>query len=94
VPGKDDRLSVTRSARKELVGLPTKIGDQVERTIERLLARLRDGQRPQDMKGLEGRADTYRIDSGEYRVLFELDEAAAVVRVIRVRHRRDVYRTL
>ncbi len=92
--GKAYRLVVSRSAAKDLVGLPPKIGDQIERTIDRLLARLRAGQRPQDMRPIVGRPHTYRIDSGEYRVLFEVDEAAAIVTIIRVRHRKDVYRNL
>lgn len=46
------------------------------------------------MRGIVGRPDTFRIDSGEYRVIFEMHEATAVVNVIRVRHRRDVYRNL
>jgi len=92
--GKLYRLVVTRTATKELGGLPPKIGEQVERTIDRLLDRLRQGQRPQDMRAIVVRPGTFRIDSGEYRVPFELNEANALVTVIRVRHRRDVYRNL
>ena len=94
MPGKPYRLGITRSARKDLLDLQPRVSEQVERTIERLLARLREGQRPQDMKALRGRPETYRIDSGEYRILFSLDETAALVTILRVRHRRDVYRNL
>ena len=88
------KLVVTRSARKDLLDLPTKISEQVERAIDRVLARLNEGQRPQDMKRVRGRPQTYRVDSGEYRILFSLDETAKVVTVIRVRHRSHVYRNL
>lgn len=94
MPSKVYRLVVTRSARKELLALPPRINEQVERAIDRLLARFNEGERPQDMKKLRGREQTYRVDSGEYRILFTLDESAALITVMRVRHRKDVYRGL
>lgn len=36
----------------------------------------------------------YRIDSGEYRAVFEVDTDAKTITVTRVRHRKDVYRNL
>lgn len=92
--GKPYRLVVKRSARKEMLDLPPKISDQIERAVDRLLTRLRDGERPQDMKALKGRPDSYRLDSGEYRILFSIDEGAALITVFRVRHRRHAYRDL
>ena len=65
MPGKDYRLIVSRSAEKDLLRSPPKVGDQIERAIDRLLDRLRHGERPQDMRGIVGRPDTFRIDSGE-----------------------------
>jgi mRNA interferase RelE/StbE len=94
VPNEAYRLVVTKTARKELLALPPKISRQVERTVDRIMARLRQGERPQDMKKLQGRAGAYRVDSGEYRILLELDEDASLITVFRVRHRRDVYRNL
>lgn len=87
-------LVLTHSARKEVRALPTKIGLQVEHTLERLLARFREGQRPQDMRPLQGFHDRYRVDTGEYRILFDVDEAQLSITIFRVRHRKDVYRNL
>jgi mRNA interferase RelE/StbE len=39
----------------------------------------------------EIRAD-WRIRIGDYRVIYEIDEKTSIVRVMRVRHRRQVYR--
>ncbi|HLC29442.1 MAG TPA: type II toxin-antitoxin system RelE/ParE family toxin [Dehalococcoidia bacterium] len=94
MPGKEYRLEVTRSARKDLVGLPEKVSRQIEKAIDRLFSRLLAGQRPQDMKTVHGRPHTYRVDTGEYRVLFSLDETAKVITIFRVRHRKHVYRNL
>lgn len=88
------RLVVKPTTQKDILGLQPKIRRQIEAAIDRLLATLNEGQRPQDIKPLAGRPDHYRIDSGEYRILFQLDEAAGLVRVFRVGHRKDVYRNL
>ncbi|MSQ14530.1 MAG: type II toxin-antitoxin system RelE/ParE family toxin [Dehalococcoidia bacterium] len=55
---------------------------------------LEDNPRPQDIKPLKGEEDAYRVESGEYRILFHLDEKAKVVTIFRVRHRKDAYRGL
>jgi len=94
VARKTYRLEVKRDARKELLDLPPKINRQVQETIDRLLNTLNQGRRPQDVASLKGRDRSYRIDSGEYRVLFELNDDEAFVVVFRVRHRRDAYRGL
>lgn len=88
------RLEVKRDARKELLDLPPKINRQVQETIDRLLNTLNQGRRPQDVASLKGRDRSYRIDSREYRVLFELNDDEGLVVVFRVRHRRDAYRGL
>lgn len=94
MPGKAYRLEVTRSARKELIELPPKVSEQVERAIVRLLSRLLEGERPQDVKPIRGRPQTYLVDTGEYRILLVLDEKASTVIIIRVRHRKHAYRNL
>ena len=62
-------LFITRAGEKDIKKLPTKkIRGQICSKIEAL----RDNPRPQDIKPLEGRKHTYRIDSGEYRILYEI----------------------
>ena len=71
---------ITKTARDELDGLPKpRISRQVRETIERLATTLRAGQRPQDMRNIQGRPNTHRIDSGEYRVLFVVEPGEVVV---------------
>lgn len=94
MPPRSYRLQLTRSAEKELLRLPPKIRRQVEQAIDRLLATLQAGERPQDMASLVGEPEGYRLDSGEYRILFYLLESDSLVKVIRIRHRKDVYRNL
>jgi mRNA interferase RelE/StbE len=41
---------------------------------------------------LTGSKNDWRIRIGDYRVLYEIDEKTKAVRIMRVRHRREVYR--
>ena len=47
--------------------------------------------RPPGAKALQGRSG-YRIRVGDYRVLYTVDDGVVEVWVVRVGHRRDVYR--
>ena len=42
---------------------------------------------------LSGADDLYRVRSGDYRVIYQLRDEALLVLVVRIGHRRDVYRT-
>lgn len=53
---------------------------------------LADDPRPSGCKKLVGSEHTYRIRVGDYRIVYDIQGAKLVVSVIRVRHRRDVYR--
>ena len=83
-------VRLNRAARRELNRLDSRIHRQV---LEKILA-LGDNPRPRDVKLLRGRDRSYRVHSGEYRILYEINEATKVVLVVRVGHRREVYRNL
>ncbi len=92
--GTEYGLAVLPAAQKDIRALPPKIRGQIVRAIDRLLERYRAGERPQDMKPVEGLPHRYRIDSGEYRILYEDHADRSELLVFRVRHRRDAYRNL
>ena len=48
--------------------------------------------RPPGCRKLEGSKHDWRIRVGDYRVVYEIADQIRVVRVNRVRHRREVYR--
>jgi mRNA interferase RelE/StbE len=48
--------------------------------------------RPPGCRKLSGSQNDWRIRVGDYRVVYEITDAIRVVRVNRVRHRREVYR--
>lgn len=41
---------------------------------------------------LRGSEDRYRVRQASYRVIYEVDDAARTVTVVKIGHRRDVYR--
>lgn len=92
MPDRPFELVITRDAQKEIASLGPRIGEQVLRATDRLLERYQAGERPQDMKPIRGIPGNFRIDSGEYRILYRV--AGTVITVWRVRHRRDSYRNL
>lgn len=88
-------LRVDREVVKGLVRLDAKIFRQIVRRI----LELSQNPRPHDSEELKGYHDPevpgrkgYRLDQGDYRVLYTVDEKAGRVIIFRVGHRRDVYR--
>lgn len=47
--------------------------------------------RPRGCRKLRGLSDTFRIRVGQYRAIYIVDDIERVVRVTRVRHRREAY---
>ncbi len=75
------------SAAKELEALP-------KQEIPRLVARIRalaEDPRPQGALKLSGR-ERYRIRQGDYRLVYAVDDRERAVRVVKIGHRKDVYR--
>jgi mRNA interferase RelE/StbE len=60
------------------------------RIIARIEA-LADNPRPQGYEKLAG-SSAYRIRQGDYRIIYTINDGTIVVEMIRVGHRRDVYR--
>lgn len=46
------------------------------------------------MKKLKGGSGYFRVCVGDYRIIYDVDDASRLVRVARVLHRRDAYRRL
>ena len=54
-------------------------------------AALADTPRPPGCKKLKGHKDQWRVRIGDWRVVYIIDDAAEVVSVTRIAHRREVY---
>jgi mRNA interferase RelE/StbE len=79
---------IANRARKEMEGIQSPALE----TIERKILSLGDDPRPPGCKRLKGDDRTWRVRSGNYRILFQIDDSEKTVTVIKVGHRKDIYR--
>jgi len=77
-----------RSAGNDLKRLPTSVFHRIILEIKTLA----ENPRPSGCRKITGSKNDWRIRVGDYRVVYEIDEKARAVRIMRVRHRREVYR--
>jgi mRNA interferase RelE/StbE len=77
---------ILRRAQKELANLPKADYERVRDAV----AALAENPRPAGYKKLIGR-EGWRIRSGDYRAIYEIDDAQQQVTVLHIGHRRDVY---
>jgi len=78
---------IRRSAEKEIRDLPREIRSRIVDRI-RVLASC---PRPEGCEKLAGR-DAYRIRVGRHRVIYTIEDRRLVIEVVRVAHRKEVYR--
>ena len=81
------RIEVKKSAVKELSQIPKK--DLVK--ITKKINSLADNPRPKGSKKLS-REEKYRMRYGKYRILYLIKDDLLVIYVIKVAHRKDIYR--
>ena len=77
-----------RTAERDL----RKLTSQVFRRIMPHIVALAQNPRPSGCRKLVGSDNDWRIRIGEYRIIYDIDDAARKVRVYRVRHRSEAYR--
>jgi len=53
---------------------------------------LAENPKPQWSRKIKGSKNDWRIRVGDYRILYEIDARAKKINVMRIRHRKDVYR--
>ncbi|MBL8527721.1 MAG: type II toxin-antitoxin system RelE/ParE family toxin [Burkholderiales bacterium] len=80
-------LRFKQSVAKDLRGIPPA---DVRRILDRIEA-LRDNPRAPGCEKLSTQ-EQYRVRQGSYRVLYRVLDAEVVVEVVKVAHRREVYR--
>lgn len=84
----DYSITFSRTSQKELENLSEKAVNRIFPKI----ALLKQQPRPQGSNKLVGEANLFRIRIDPYRVIYSIDDNRQVVDIIRVRHRKDVYR--
>ena len=85
------RVLIKPSARKELLAVPTKKDRQ---RLVRRIELLGEEPRPAGCQKLTGGGDRYRVRQGQYRIVYEIRDKELIVLLVKLGHRRDVYRAL
>jgi len=78
------------SAKKELRRLPKKTINNIITAVERL----KNNPHPIGSKKIVGTEHTYRHRIGDYRIVYSIESNCLVIEVVRVGHRKDVYRNI
>ena len=78
----------SKGAARQFKKLPQNIQERIQIKIDDLAIE----PRPNGVKKLEGEDSLYRIRVGDYRVVYEILDDILLVTVIKVKHRRSVYR--
>ena len=81
-------IEISRTAEKQLRRLDRASQERVTRAM---LALARD-PRPRGSRKLQGYADVFRIRVGQYRVLYSFSGSTLIVVVLKIGHRKEVYR--
>jgi len=80
-------LVIKTSAERELRALPK--ADR-RRVVDRVRA-LALTPRPPGNEKLSGQ-ERYRVRQGDYRIVYAIDDEARIVEIVKIGHRREVYR--
>ena len=81
------RIQIKPSAVKELEAIQLKDRKRLVARIRRLAKE----PRPDGCEKLSGQ-DKYRVRQGHYRVLYSVDDAEPSLTIVKIGHKRDVYR--
>jgi mRNA interferase RelE/StbE len=83
------RILIKSSAAREIEA----VGQKKDRQrIVRQIRSLAANPRPVGCEKLSGQSDRYRVREGDYRIVYSVDDRSLVVNVVKIGHRKDVYR--
>ena len=82
-------ILIKASAAKELDAIDSA---PMRRRIVELIQSLASDPRPTACKKLAGRDGAFRVRAGEYRVVYTVNDREIVVEVVKIGHRREIYR--
>jgi mRNA interferase RelE/StbE len=81
------RIHLLPQAQKDFNNYGGKVFDQIEAKIKAL------GTDPRPPGSIKLTAEEgYRLRSGQYRILYRIDDGEKIIYIYRIKHRREVYR--
>lgn len=83
-------VEVAIAAERQLKALPKPIRTQIGRRIDKLA----HDPHPHGVEKITGENDLYRARSGDYRILYKINDQELLVLVVKIGDRKEVYRRL
>jgi mRNA interferase RelE/StbE len=80
-------VNIRKSAIKELDALPAR---EITKVVVKIRGLAEDPRPPGSEKLTSD--EKYRLRQGLYRILYEIDDAQKMVTIVKIAHRREVYR--
>jgi mRNA interferase RelE/StbE len=84
------RIEITPAAERQLKALSKTLQ---KRMVEQFLD-LEIIPRPPGVEKLKGSEDQYRLRVGDYRIIYQIQDQALIILVVKIGHRKDIYRRL
>lgn len=81
-------VELSNRAKRDLATLSAELQTRIVKALRTLEA----NPRPLGIEKLKGEEHTYRLRVGDYRILYEVRDQVLLVLVVKIGHRREVYR--
>lgn len=82
------RIVLKKSIAKDIRGIPASALKRIKNAIDQL----RTNPYPDGHEKVRGYDRTYRIRIGRYRVIYEVEKTIRIITIIRIGHRKNVYK--
>jgi mRNA interferase RelE/StbE len=82
------KVDLSNRAKRDLAALSV----DLQTRIVKALRTLEVNPHPSGVEKLKGQDNAYRLRVGDYRILYEVHDQILLVLVVKIGHRRDVYR--
>jgi mRNA interferase RelE/StbE len=84
------RIVFKKSAAKSLIKIPKADQKRIADKIDRLA----QGPPNPDTTKMKGNNPFHRVRVGDYRIIYEIQNQVLIILIIKIGHRRDIYRNL
>lgn len=81
-------IQLTKAAARDLKSIPKSVLQKIDVCI----LKLADDPLPPGVKKLSNSGGMYRVRVGDYRMIYKIEHDVLTILVVRIGHRRDVYR--
>ena len=84
------RVEFTPRAERDFKALDGSVRGRIKQRIDSLA----ENPHPAGIKKIEGEDELYRLRVGDYRILYQVKSKILLVLIVRIGHRREVYRRI